>query len=133
MRSITLVGTATSTARTQDPISAARRWLDDPIRSARLDPSLRARAHQAIDVAATHVHQLELLASEVAQQFEEAGAADPSRVTYVSELATVFEQFSVRLRELLDESFDQQDASERLARGLEAAESSGLPGLVARL
>lgn len=132
-RSIELVGgtwNSTTTSWANDPIEAARRWLSDPRRAERLSPELSERAARAIDVAEQHFRRLNTHAIELASEFEHRGEADPIRLAHVDDMATVLQQFSDRLRMLLDPEQVAPDAYDRLNRGLTASLGTDLRALV---
>jgi hypothetical protein len=132
-RSIELVGgswNSSTTSWPKDPIAAARRWLVDPTRARHLDPAVSERADRAIDVAELYFERLNRHAAELASEFEHRGEADPLRLAHVDEMATVLQQFSDRLRSLLDPASRSDDAYERLNRGLTASLGSDLRALV---
>jgi hypothetical protein len=133
-RSFELVGTMSGpAAATPDPVTAARRWLADPTRGSGLDPVVRSRAEQAIDIAETHMRALDELARELSLQVDMEGGADPSRIAHLDQMATELTAFSDRLRALLDPKHVAVDAAERLEQGLDAASSGGLRALVESL
>jgi hypothetical protein len=130
-RSFELVGTMSeSAAATPDPVTAARRWLADPSRGSRLDPLVRSRAEQAIDIAEAHMRSLDELARDLSLQVDFDGGADPARIAHLDQMATELTAFSDRLRTLLDPTHVADDAAKRLERGLEAASTGGLRALV---
>ena len=132
-RSIELVGgswNSTATSWPKDPIAAARHWLVDPSRARHLDPALSERAERAIDVAEHYFRRLNEHAAGLAAEFEHRGEADPIRLAHVDEMATVLQQFSDRLRTLLDPAHHADDAYERLNRGLTASLGTDLRALV---
>ena len=123
---ISLEGTSTvAAAIPADPVTAARRWLADPARTAALDPEVRDRAERAIDVVAEHLDLLKQLAAELAVAVETEAGVDPVRIAHADELATSITGFSERLRVLLDPEQPAPDAADRLERGLAAAAAGG--------
>jgi hypothetical protein len=137
-RSIELVGSSTvdeePRAALEDPIEAARTWLEDPARIERIPADVRERAHASLDVAAVHLHELDMLAGDVARDANSGQVVDPLRLQQVDAMAEQLRTYAERLRELLDPAtFRADQAFEHLQRGLDSAVVGGLPALVAAL
>jgi hypothetical protein len=141
-RSLELMEASTSSdtaagelAERDDPLEAARTWLMDPEHSRSVPEDVRDRAVESLDVAAVHLHQLDVLAGEVAREANDAGDVDPLRLDQVDAMAALVRTYSEKLRELLDPAtLEAEHASERLDRGLDAARNGGgLGALVAAL
>lgn len=118
-----------------DPISAARAWLADPARRGVLTPELRHVASQCIDVAASHLRELDLLAGELAREANETGAIDPLRLDRLDVMASLLRAWADRMRLALDPGTgtDPQELETRLRVAVESARTNGLPALVAAL
>jgi hypothetical protein len=137
-RSIELVGSSTvldePRGPVEDPIMAARAWLDDPARVEVLPNDVLVRAHASLDVAAVHLHELDMLAGDVARDANDGQVVDPLRLQQVDAMAEQLRVYAERLRELLDpETFRAEHAITHLQRGLDSAAVGGLPAFVAAL
>ncbi len=117
------------------PIEAARGWLADPDRRAKLGPALVARAEASVLVAERYFLEIDQLANELAAAAIADGTGDVAAddLDRVDEMVAVLTSYGVRLRELIDPDSPSPDANERLGTALAASRLGGLPALVESL
>ena len=117
-----------------DPISAARAWFADPDRRAAWTDQLIADIELSLELASTHVQELDLMARELVRDaglHEDAGAG---RLQTIDAMAQQLREFSEQMRTLLDPAtVDVHEAEQRLRLGVAAGRRGGLGALVASL
>lgn len=117
------------------PIEAARGWLADPARRAKLGPALVARAEASVLVAERYFLEIDQLANELAATAIADGSGDvpADDLDRIDAMVSVLTNYGVRLRELIDPDAPAPDANERLGSALAASRVGGLPALVEAL
>lgn len=110
-------------SRVNDPVLAARDWIDSHVDV--LDVDLRNNAEKALKIAEAHLADFHHLVLELTTLMNAAVTPDVESVARLDEMAGQMNDFNERLRRLLECEQPATESVERLERGLCAVSAGG--------